>query len=77
MINPQAATQDFNFSTAHKYARPPFPILQKSRKAVFTRNLDFEATVARSFVFIWQIVFKHGLIRLKTFVSQFPTKLCN
>ena len=34
------------------------------------------ATVAL-FVFIWQLVFNHGLIRLKTFVSQFPTKLCN
>ena len=30
-----------------------------------------------TFVFIWQLVFNHGLIRLKTFVSQFPTKLCN
>ena len=30
-----------------------------------------------TFVFIWQIVFKHGLIRLKTFISQFPIKLCN
>jgi len=29
------------------------------------------------FVFIWQLVFNHGLIRLKTFVSRFPTKLCN
>ena len=30
-----------------------------------------------TFVFIWQLVFNHGLIRLKTFVSQFPTKLYN
>ena len=30
-----------------------------------------------TFVFIWQLVFNHWLIRLKTFVSRFPTKLCN
>ena len=36
-------------------------------EAVFSsRKLEFGAT---TFVFIWQIVFKHGLIRLKTFVS--------
>ena len=30
-----------------------------------------------TFVFIWQLLFNHRLIRLKTFVSRFPTKLCN
>ena len=37
----------------------------------------WEVGYCSTFVFILQLVFNHGLIRLKTFVSQFPTKLCN
>jgi hypothetical protein len=29
------------------------------------------------FVVIWQILFNHGLIRLKRFVSSISSKLCN
>jgi hypothetical protein len=30
-----------------------------------------------SFVFIWQLVYNHGLIMFERFVSWFTTKLCN
>ena len=30
-----------------------------------------------TFVFIWQILFNHGVIRLKRFISQISDKLCN
>jgi hypothetical protein len=44
----------------------------EDKMQIFLQN----STVA-IFVVIWQILFNHGLIRLKSFVSSISSKLCN
>ena len=46
-------------------------------KAVFSWRESLNLGMVALSFFIWQIVFNYGLIRLKTFVSRFSTKLCN
>jgi hypothetical protein len=45
------------------------------RGCLVGKNFLDSGTVA--FCFIWQLLFNHGLIRLKRFVSRFHGELCN
>jgi hypothetical protein len=67
--------------------RSPIPLLSfRSRgqsapvgSGVFSwqKFLDLGTVIFILFYFIWQLLFNHGLIRRKRFVSRFHGELCN
>jgi len=61
------------FTRGHAGNLYPLPSLPRS--CLVQKNYKIN-TLALSFVF-WQILFNHGLTRLKRFVSQITGKLCN
>ena len=50
---------------------------EKSTVDAFSSRKVREKVVVACFGFIWQLLYNHGVISLKRFVSSFTTKLCN